>query len=142
MNSQKITPALRKQIGQFSNEIPEKNLETINITQNKQPEEKEQGSDLAAITQLKAEKDAFAKRRLEEIREKMQFLARERQEQIRKRYQQKEEEQKQKENQEEKTKKQQPMEAASKKKGGFWGKRVKTAQDQSQPETVGKRTSG
>ena len=142
MNSQKISPALRKQIGQFSNEIPEKNLETPTFNQNEQPEEKEQGPNSVAIAQLKVEKEAFAKRRLEELREKMQFLARERQEQMRQRYQQKEEEQKQKETQEEKVKKQQPMEANSKKKGGFWGKRVKTAQDQSQPETAGKRTSG
>jgi len=142
MNQKKIDPALRRQIGQLSNEIPEKNLEKASFIQSDQATETEQGPDLATINQLKAEKDAFAKRRLEEIRTQMQNLARERQEQIRQRYQQKNEEQKQKEVEEQKAKKEQPLSMSSKKKGGFWGKRVKTAQDQSQPETAGKRTSG
>ena len=142
MNPKKIDPILRRQIGQLSNEIPEKNLETANFSHNDQVIEQEQGSDLAAISQLKAEKDAFAKRRLEEIRAQMQELAHQRQEQLRQRYQQKNEEQKQKEVEEQKAKKEQPVAMSSKKKGGFWGKRVKTAQDQSQPETAGKRTSG
>jgi len=142
MNPKKIDPTLRRQIGQLSNEIPEKNLETANFSQNDQRVETEQVPDLAAITQLKAEKDAFAKRRIEEIRAQMQNLARERQEQLRQRYQQKNGEQKQKEVEEQKAKKEQPLSMSSKKKGGFWGKRVKTAQDQSQPETAGKRASG
>ncbi|MCX6725754.1 MAG: hypothetical protein NT052_00340 [Candidatus Shapirobacteria bacterium] len=144
MNLKKINPALRRQIGQLSNEIPEKNLETAGFSQNDQVTESEQGPDLAAISQLKTEKDAFAKKRLEEIRMQMQTLAHQRQEQIRQRYQQKNEEQKRKEAEQQGAQKNQPLETSSKPKKGmpFWGKRVKTAQQQSQPETAGRRTSG
>ncbi len=144
MKPKKINSALRRQIGQLSNEIPEKNLETAGFSQNDQVTESEQGPDLAAIAQLKAEKDAFAKKRLQEIREQMQALAHQRQEQIRQRYQQKNEEQKQKEAEEQKKQSGQPLEMNSKSKKGkpFWGRRIKTAQDQSKPETAGRRTSG
>jgi hypothetical protein len=144
MNPKKINPALRRQIGQLSREIPEKNIETAGFNQNDQVIEVEQGPDSVAIAQLKAEKDAFAKRRLEEIRGQMQNLAHQRQEQMRQRYQQKNEEQKQKEAEEQKKQTGQPLEMGSKSKKGkpFWNKRIKTAQDQSQPETAGRRTSG
>lgn len=144
MNPKKINPVLRRQIGQFSNEIPEKNLETAVFSQDDQTTDSEQGSDLAAIAQLKTEKDAFAKKRLQEIREQMQILANQRQEQMRQRYQQKNEEQKRKEAEQQGAQKNQPLETSSKPKKGmpFWGKRVKTAQQQSQPETAGQRTSG
>lgn len=144
MNPKKVNPVLRKQIGQFSNEIPEKKSETVNFENNYQQEAINKQNTEAEMAQLKTEKDAFAKKRLQEIRERMQVLAQQRQEQMRQRYQQKNEEQKQKEANQQENQKNQPLEISTKPKKGmpFWGKRIKTAQQQSQPETAGKRTSG
>ncbi len=95
--------------------------------------------------QVKANDEAWAKKRIQEIEEEIKILTQKRQEEMRKRYEQKSEKQKQQEQGEKKTPKtQEPLEISSKPKKGlpFWGKRIKTAQQQAQPETAGRRVGG
>jgi len=95
--------------------------------------------------QVKANDEAWAKKRIQEIEEEIKILTQKRQEEMRKRYEPKAEEQKQKEQAKEKiTETQSPLEISSKPKKGlpFWGKRIKTAQQQAQPETAGRRVGG
>ncbi len=95
--------------------------------------------------QMKANDEVWAKKRIQEIEEEIKILTQKRQEEMRKRYEQKTEEQGQQEEEGEKTAKvQEPLEISSKPKKGlpFWGKRIKTAQQQSQPETAGRRVGG
>jgi len=95
--------------------------------------------------QVKANDEAWAKKRIQEIEEEIKILTQKRQEEMRKRYEPKSEKQKQQEQGEKKTPKtQEPLEISSKPKKGlpFWGKRIKTAQQQAQPETAGRRVGG
>jgi len=95
------------------------------------------------LQQLKIKKEAFAKKRIGEIENEMRMLAQQRQEEMRKRREAIEQQQKQEEEQK-KTQGNPNLEISSKPKKGmpFWGKRVKTAQQQSQPETAGRRIGG
>jgi len=93
--------------------------------------------------QLKIRKEASAKKRIGEIENEMRTLAQQRQEEMRKRREEIVEQQKQ-DSEQKKIPGVSSLEISSKPKKGmpFWGKRVKTAQQQSQPETAGRRTAG
>jgi len=138
MNKGKISPQTRRQIGRLSDEVIEDKREILSsempIIEKGINEEKV--FEQQTINQMKAQREEWAKKRIKEIEDKVHLLAQKRQEEMRKR---REEivnpEQKQKT---------QPLEISSKPKKGmpFWGKRIKTAQQQAQSETAGRRTGG
>ena len=138
----KPSPRLLRQIRQLSEEkLPDSEIKQISPQEvNKEEPFKEN----LEQQQMKINDEAWAKRRIQEIEEEIKILTQKRQEEMRKRSEQKTEEQKQKQQGEEKMKKSQPLEMTSKQKKGlpFWGKRIKTAQQQAQPETVGRRVGG
>ena len=131
----KPSPQLLRQIRQLSEEkLPELKKEGLSPQKTNQNEPFKKNLEQQ---QMKANDEAWAKKRIQEIEEEIKILTQKRQEEMRKRYEQKSEEQKQKQ-------KEQPLEISSKSKKGlpFWGKRIKTAQQQAQPETVGRRVGG
>jgi hypothetical protein len=139
----KPSSQLLRQIREFSEEkLPEsKNNELFSQETNR----KELVEEGIKQKQIKANDETWAKRRIQEIEGEIRLLTQKRQEEMEERYEQKAEEQKQKEQEKGKIAKfQQPLEVSSKPKKGlpFWGKRIKTAQQQAQPETAGKRVSG
>ena len=133
VKTKKPSPQMLRQIREFSEEkTPESENEqffTQEVNQDDLVEKVDQ-------EQMKTNDETWAKKRIQEIEEEIKILTQKRQEEIRKRYEQKkEQEQKQEES---------LLEISSKPKKGlpFWGKRVKTAQQQAQPETAGKRVGG
>jgi len=107
-------------------------------------EYKEEKEDREKIAQMKVQKEAWAKKRIEEIENEMKMLAQKRQEEMRKR-KENEEDKEYKENKERMTQEKTLLpEVSTKPKKGlpFWGKRIKTAQQQAQPETAGRRVGG
>ncbi len=84
--------------------------------------------------QEKVQDESWAKKRIAELEAEIKKLTYERQQEMRARYEQKKKE-------EEKKEASVPV-VASKPKRGFWGRRIKSAQQQTQPETVGRRVSG
>ena len=138
----KPSPRLLRQIRQLSEEkLPDSEIKQISPQEVNQEEPLKESLEQQ---QMKANDEIWAKRRIQEIEEEIKILTQKRQEEMRKRSEQKTEEQKQKQQGEEKMKKSQPLEMTSKQKKGlpFWGKRIKTAQQQAQPETVGRRVGG
>ena len=137
----KPSPQMLRQIREFSEERPP-DSEVSQVPSQEVNKEKPLEEEFEQ-QQMKVNDEAWAKKRIQEIEEEIKILAKKRQEEMRKRYEQKkEQEQKQKE---------QPLEISSKPKKGmpvptgrqaFWGKRIKTAQQQAQPETAGRRVSG
>ena len=129
----KPSPQLLRQIRELSEEkLPESKNEELSSQETNQNEPFKESLEQQ---QMKVNDEAWAKRRIQEIEEEIKILTQKRQEEMRKRYEQKSEEQKQKE---------QPLGVSSKPKKGlpFWGKRIKTAQQQAQPETAGRRVGG
>ncbi|MCJ7804599.1 hypothetical protein MUP35_02590 [Patescibacteria group bacterium] len=139
----KPSPQLLRQIRQLSEEkLPESKNEKLSPQETDQNEPFKESLEQQ---QMKANDEVWAKKRIQEIEEEIKILTQKRQEEMRKRDQQKTEEQKQKEQGGEKiAKAQRPLEISSKPKKGlpFWGKRIKTAQQQAQPETAGRRVGG
>lgn len=84
--------------------------------------------------QEKVQDESWAKKRIAELEAEIKELVYKRQQEMRTRYEQKKKE-------EEKKEASVPV-VASKPKRGFWGRRIKSAQQQAQPETVGRRVSG
>ena len=144
MGKGKINPQLRQQIGQLSDEVVLKEDKPSFAKATEGKEDEVNKEDKEKIAQLKAQKEAWAKKRIKEIEDEVRLLAQKRQEEMRKRYEQKIEEDKQKEVGQQEVQKTQPLEISSKPQKGkpFWGRRIKTAQQQAQPETVGRRAGG
>lgn len=129
----KPSPQLLRQIRQLSEEkLPDSEVKQISSQEINQEETIKEESEQQ---QMKANDEVWTKKRIEEIEGEIKLLSQKRQEEMRKRYEQKKEEQKQEES---------PLEISSKPKKGlpFWGKRIKTAQQQAQPETAGRRVGG
>jgi hypothetical protein len=129
----KPSPQLLRQIREFSEEkLPESKDEGLSTQKTSQNELLDKD---IKQQQMKANDEAWAKKRIQEIEDEVHLLAQKRQEEMRKRYEQKIEEDKQKT---------QPSEISSKPQKGkpFWGRRIKSAQQQAQPETAGRRTGG
>ncbi len=145
MNKGKISPQARRQIGQLSDEVIEDKRE---IPSSEMPiiekgVDEEKVAEQQTINQMRAQKEAWAKKRIKEIEDEVRLLAQKRQEEMRKR---REEvvNQEQQGVESKKVQDSQPLEISSKPQKGkpFWGKRIKTAQQQAQPETAGRRTGG
>ena len=129
----KPSPQLLRQIRQLSEEkLSDSKSEELSPQETNQNEPFKESLEQQ---QMKANDEAWAKKRIQEIEEEIKILSQKRQEEMRKRYEQKSKEQKQKE---------QPLEISSKPRKGlpFWGRRIKTAQQQAQPETAGRRVGG
>ena len=129
----KPSPQLLRQIRQLSEEkLPDSEAKQISPQEVNQEELLKENLEQQ---QMKVNDEAWAKRRIQEIEEEIKILSQKRQEEMGQRYEQKTEEQKQKE---------QPLEISSKPRKGlpFWGRRIKTAQQQAQPETAGRRVGG
>jgi len=143
MTKTKITPQMIHQLRQ-TGELDIKEKETKGVERINFAEVSKSQKDEEKIAQLKAQKETWAKKRIQEIEGEVKLLIQQRQEEARKRYEQKKTEEKKKENKEEQIKKTQVPEIATKPKKGlpFWGKRIKTAQQQAQPETAGRRVGG
>ncbi len=139
----KPSPQLLRQIRQLSEEkLPDSEAKQIPPQEVNQEEPLKENLEQQ---QMKVNDEVWAKRRIQEIEEEIKILTQKRQEEMRKRYEQKADEQKQQEQGGEKiAKAQSPLEISSKPQKGkpFWGKRIKTAQQQAQPETAGRRVSG
>jgi phenylalanyl-tRNA synthetase alpha subunit len=97
-----------------------------------------------ALNQLKAQKEAWAKKRIKEVEDEVRLLAQKRQEEMRKRREEMTSQQQQQETEAKKVHVSQPPEVSHKPKRGlpFWGRRIKSAQQQAQPETAGRRAGG
>ena len=137
MNKGKISPQARRQIGRLSDEVIEDKRE---IPSSEMPTiekgvDEEKAAEQQATSQMRAQKEAWAKKRIKEIEDEVHYLTQKRQEEMRKRRE---------EVVNQKQQDSQPLEISSKPKKGrpFWGKRIKTAQQQAQPETAGRRTGG
>jgi len=143
VKTKKPSPQTLQQLRQYSGEMPlkEKKENVFQGAEEDQTATRQQDLELA---QLKAEKTAWAQKRIQEIEQEVKALGEKREQEVRQRYQQGESEEKQKEVQEEQMKRAQVPEVATKPKKGlpFWGRRIKTAQQQAQPETAGRRTGG
>jgi len=142
----RITSQLARQIGQLSNETivaKKENLadEEVNLGQKRSLED-EKIINQQAVNQLKAQKEVWAKKRIQEIETKIEGLVEERRQQRLKRREEPPQEVQEKKIAEEQKKESLPEVSSKPKRGLFWGKRIKTAQQQAQPETVGKRVSG
>jgi len=144
----KINPQILRKVSQLTNEAaPQVKRETKPLSEGLsekifESEMRENRKKQELIEQLKVQKEAWAKKRIQKIEEEMRILVQKRREETRARYQQKASEEQQKQDVE-KTKFPLP-EAASKPKRGlpFWGRRIKSAQQQAQPETAGRRVGG
>ncbi len=126
---------LLRQIRQSSEEkLPDSKNEKLSFQETDREELEEEN---VGQQQKKVDDETWAKKRIQEIEGEIKALTQKRQEEMEKRYEQKEKE-------EQKQKEQEMMEITPKPKRGlpFWGKRIKTAQQQAQPETAGKRVGG
>jgi hypothetical protein len=139
----KPSPQLLRQIRQLSEEkLPDSEVKQ---TAPQEANQEESLKENLEQQEMKVKDETWAKKRIQEIEEEIKILAQKRQEEMRKRYEPKTEEQKQKEQAKEKiVEAQPPLEISAKPKKGlpFWGKRIKTAQQQAQPETAGRRIGG
>jgi len=146
MNKGKVNLQARRQLGRLSDEVVDDKGEILssNIPVIEKGQEEEKVAEQQTINQMKTQKEAWAKKRIKEIEDEVHLLNQKRQEEMRKRHEQKMAEQKQKEGDQQEAQKAQPPEISSKPKKGlpFWGKRIKTAQQQAQPETAGRRVGG
>ncbi len=85
--------------------------------------------------QQKEGEEAWAKKRIAELESSIRELTLKRQQEMRERNKQKEEK--------EEGQQEEPLVMPrSKPRRGFWGRRIKSAQQQAQPETAGRRISG
>ena len=146
MNKGKINPQIRRQIGQLSDEVIEYKRE---IPSSEMPiiekgVDEEKAAEQQATNQMRAQKEAWAKKRIKEIEDEVYLLTQKRQEEMRKRREEMINPEQKQEMESKKAQDSQPLEISSKPKKGmpFWGKRIKTAQQQAQPETAGRRTGG
>lgn len=134
----KPSPQLLQQIRQLSEEkLPDSEAKQISSQEVNQEEPLKENLEQQ---QMKVNDEVWAKKRIQEIEEEIKILSQKRQEEMRKRYESSfakaaGDKQKQEES---------PLEISSKPKKGlpFWGKRIKTAQQQAQPETAGRRVGG
>ena len=146
MNKGKISPQTRRQIGQLNDEVIEDKRE---IPSSEMPiiekgVDEEKAAEQQAINQMKSQKEEWAKKRIKEIEDEVHLLAQKRQEEMRKRREEVVNPEQKQEMEDKKAQDNQPLEISSKPKKGmpFWGKRIKTAQQQAQPETAGRRVGG
>ena len=146
MNKGKISPQTRRQIGQLNDEVIEDKRE---IPSSEMPimekgVDEEKAAEQQAINQMKSQKEEWAKKRIKEIEDEVHLLAQKRQEEMRKRREEMVNPEQKQEIESKKAQDSQPLEISSKPKKGmpFWGKRIKTAQQQAQPETAGRRVGG
>lgn len=146
MNKGKINPQTRRQISQLSDEVIDDKreipLSEMPIIEKGVDEEK--AVEQQAINQMKAQKEEWAKKRIKEIEDEVHLLTQKRQEEMRKRREEMVNPEQKQEAEDKKVQGNQPLEISSKPQKGkpFWGKRIKTAQQQAQPETAGRRTGG
>ena len=137
----KPSPQLLRQIRQLSEEkVPDSGVKQ---TAPQEVNQEESLKENLEQQQMKANDEAWAKKRIGEIEEEIKILTQKRQEEMRKRRESsfaKASEDKEKMAQE----KALLPEVSSKPKKGlpFWGKRIKTAQQQAQPETAARRVGG
>jgi len=143
MAKTKIDPQIIRQLRQASDEemfLKEDKPSFVKAKEGKENQEIKENNE--KIAQLKAQKEAWAKRRIQEIETKIEGLVEERRQQRLKRREETPQEVQEKKIAEEQKKKSLPEVSSKPKRGLFWSKRIKTAQQQAQPETVGKRVSG
>lgn len=145
MAKPKLTPQMIRQMQQVAKEekIPQ-DVDQKDIFEKEQPDRQDlDQNDEDEFQQLKNRKEALAKKRIGEIENEMRAFAQQRQDEMRKRRGEIVGQQKQ-ESEQKKTQSGLSLEISSKPKKGmpFWGKRVRTAQQQSQPETAGRRIAG
>ena len=143
----KITPQMIRKISQLSDETIVPKAETspnegVSFEQNITDGD-EKVINQQAINQLKVQQEAWTKKRIKEIEDEVHLLAQKRQEEMRKRREEVVNRQQQ-EMEGKKAQNSQLLEISSKPQKGkpFWGRRIKTAQQQAQPETAGKRVGG
>jgi len=137
----KPSPQLLRQIRQLSEEkVPDSGVKQ---TAPQEVNQEESLKENLEQQQMKANDEVWAKKRIQEIEGEIKILTQKRQEEMRKRRESsfaKASEDKEKMAQE----KALLPEVSSKPKKGlpFWGKRIKTAQQQAQPETAARRVGG
>jgi hypothetical protein len=145
MAKPKINPQMIRRMQQVAQEekIPQSSDGENNSVENQHGLQNFDQNQKNELQELKIKKEAFAQKRIGEIEGEMRALSQQRQEEMRKRREEMIEHQGQ-ESEQKKVQGGSPLEISSKPKKGmpFWGKRIKTAQQQSQPETAGRRTSG
>jgi len=150
MAKTKINPQILRKVSQLTDEVaPQVKKETKPLGEG--PSEKIFESEIREnrkkqelIEQLKVQKEAWAKKRIKEIEDEVRLLTQKRQEEMRKRREEITPQQQQQETEAKKVQVGQPLEVSSKPKKGlpFWGRRIKSAQQQAQPETAGRRVGG
>ena len=146
MNKGKISPQARRQISQLSDEVIEdkREIPSSDMPIIEKGVDEEKAAEQQAISQMRAQKEAWAKKRIKEIEDEVHLLAQRRQEEMRKRREEMINPEQKQGLEGKKAQDSQPLEISSKPQKGkpFWGKRIKTAQQQAQPETAGRRTGG
>jgi hypothetical protein len=146
MAKAKINPQMIRQLRQTGDEAvvlkEEKPFLAEDLESKIEEVNKEDKENNEKIAQLKAQKEVWAKKRIQEIETKIEGLVEERRQQRLKRREEPPQEVQEKKIAEEQKKESLPEVSSKPKRGLFWGKRIKTAQQQAQPETVGKRVSG
>jgi len=136
----KPNPQLLRQIRQLSEEkLPDSKSEELSPQETNQNEPFKESLEQQ---QMKANDEAWAKKRREEIEAKIKELVEERKQQILKRREEPPKEIQEQKIAEEQKKKSLPEVVSKPKRGLFWGRRIKTAQQQAQPETAGRRSGG
>ena len=147
MAKAKISPQMIRQLRQMGEEVILKEGEKSKEYEENEEykEDKEKKENQQKIAQMKAQKGAWAQKRIKEIEDEMKMLAQKRQEEMRKRIESsfaKAMEDKEKKEKMLLEKAIVPEVVSKPKRGLFWGRRIKTAQQQAQPETVGRRIGG
>ena len=135
----KPSPQMLRQIREFSEEKTPESENKQSFTQEVNQDDLVEKVDQE---QMKTNDEAWAKKRIEEIEGEIKILTQKRQEERRKRRESsfaKASEDKEKMAQEKAVV---PEISSKPKRGLFWGKRIKTAQQQAQPETAGRRVGG
>jgi len=131
MNSKKVVQAA-KQLGQLSQErFPNQKKERLGDDVRREMIFDNSENNDAHVLQDKKEEQTFTKRRIAELEAEIRRMVLKRQQEVRERYKQKEKEDEVHHNI-----------PSGRPKRGFGFRRIKSAQQQSQPETVGRRTTG
>ncbi len=135
MDKKKISQAIKQSRQLREEKFPEGKSETSNEVIEKVVLDNSEGQKAVIDKEGKESEEAWAKKRITELEAAIKELALKRQEEMRERNKEKEEKE---ENQSEET----LAVPKSKPRRGFWGRRIKSAQQQAQPETAGRRISG
>jgi hypothetical protein len=142
----KVTPQMIRRMQQTVREekMPQNRDEKNNFQEEQSDNKDLDQNQKDEWQQLKIKKEAVTQKRIGEIENEMRMLSQQRQEEMRKRREEIVEQQQKQDSEQKKTQGGPALEISSKPKKGmpFWGKRIKAAQQQSQPETAGRRTAG